>query len=171
MGTLLALGLSCYLNVSFRDIIEKRRLLFNLIGTAVYVSFAGSIILLWQIGFVQASEVFTQLDRARDMIVVSVPKGEAVKFINFKARCIAMLDGFYLNYITSGQATIGTSSCRDEPPITPANVLSEMESGAYRYALMVNDSPSWEAAFPGYQNKIILLKLDAGQLREVAHAE
>ena len=65
---------------------ERRRSIINIIGVAVYLSFAGSIVLLWQIGFVQASEIFTQLDRARDMILASVAKGEAIKLINQKGR-------------------------------------------------------------------------------------
>ena len=169
MGTLLAAGLVLCLSVRFQEMFERRRSIINIIGVAVYLSFAGSIVLLWQIGFVQASEIFTQLDRARDMILASVAKGEAIKLINQKGRCVPMLDGFYLNYITSGFANIGSSSCIGDPPISPSKVVSEMDGGAYRYALIVTGSADWDGIFLGGDKKITLITQINGRLIEVAH--
>jgi len=168
MGTLMAASLFMYLPHKFSDIHKKLKSSFIVVGGLIYISFALCIVLLWQVGFVQAAPIQEKLRSTAEAVAKVIPLGAKVEVVDEIGGC---LTGGYLQYFFAGRYTLAGTVCNFGDRKGPDDLVRDAERGDYSVVIFVSGDERWDTFLMAPKQQISILRFIDGKYLRVASVD
>jgi hypothetical protein len=138
---------------------------FTFLGPLIYISFAGCIILLWRVGFVQARPIQEKLRSTAEVVSNVIPLGAKVQVVDEIGGC---LTGGYLQYFFAGQYRVAGITCNFGDSKGPDELVSDAKRGNYSVVIFVSGSERWQSFASTSPNQISIFRFIDEKFEQVA---